>query len=274
MSYVRLCRPDAPAIAFFSYLVATHLAGGPLGWRAVAVAALLAGVSTNFIYSLNSLTDVREDRISHPERPLPAGLVSRHAATVYVAALFSLAVLYPLGVATSTLALGLFWLLPSLGIVYSVMPLRLRRFPAAGVVVISCGLVTPMTIGVVENGSAGELWPVLVALLLFCLAVVPLKAVEEVDEAAATGAPNLFQRYGRRLFAWTATGLFADAAFVAAATGGHVRAFLLAMFAGALACLVVFSRRRDVTTLYRSMIRVVLLIGVAYFVALQIVPSP
>lgn len=273
LAYLALCRPDAPVIALFSYLVGAHLAGGAIGWRAVLVAGLLAGVSTNFIYSLNSVTDVTEDRISHPERPLPAGRVSRRGAATYVAVLLGLAVLYPLWVADSPEALALYWLLPVLGIVYSVAPIRLRRHPAVGVVVVSCGLVTPMALGVVENGGLGELWPLLASLLLFCLAVVPLKAVEEVLEARATGARNLFDRFGRRLFLWTALGLVIDVGFVSVASTGHGRIFVLVMCAGALACLVGFWGRHDVTALYRSVIRVVLLIGVVYFVVLQFAPS-
>ena len=270
LAYLRLCRPDAPLIAFFSYLVGAHLGGGRIGWREVAVAALLALVSTNFIYSLNSLTDEAEDRISHPRRPLPAGEISRADATLYVAGLLLLATAYPLVLASSTFSLALFWLLPALGILYSVPPLRLRRFPVVAVAVISCGLVTPMTIGVVDVGAGRDTAVVLVALLVFCFSVVPLKAVEEVEEAAAIGGINLYARLGRRLFVWTAAGLVVDAALVAALTGGHVRAFLLAMFAGALACLGWFWRRRSVAALYRTMILVVLVVGGAYFAALQL----
>jgi len=270
LAYLRLCRADAPVIALVSYLVGVRLGGGALGAREAGVAALLAVVSTNFIYALNALADEREDRVSHPRRPLPAGEISRTGASIYVAVLLLGALAYPAWLAGSATSLALFWLLPALGIAYSVPPLRLRRFPPLAVAVISCGLVTPMTLGYLEGGAGEGGGTVLAALLLFCLSVVPLKAVEEVAEAAATGAANLYVRYGRGLFRWAAAGLVAGAGFVALAGHGHPRAFLLAMFGGALTCLASFWRRADVSALYRTVIAVAIAVGVAYFAALQL----
>lgn len=269
-AYLRLYRPDAAVISFVSHLVGCELAGGPTTLRSVGVAALLSGISTNFIYSFNSATDWREDRLSHPRRPIPSGLLTPAQARRWSILLLVGSVVYPWFVAPSPAALALFLLLPALGLLYSANPVRLRRFPLAAVPVISTGLLTPMVLGALMNGGSARLAPFFVGLFLFCLSVVPLKAIDEQEEDESTGRTNLWRRFGTRLLLWTAAGLLVDLVLALALCSGATRVFLVTALVSTLICLVVFARRHSPRGLYQAVILVVIVEGVSFFLALRV----
>lgn len=267
-AYGALCRWDAGIIAFLSYLVGDRLAGGYGGPQVVLVAVLVTLVSTNFIYSFNSLADWREDRIDHPKRPIPSGRVSLKSARRYAMVLLAAAVVYPFVVATSPVTLGLLLLLPALGLSYSAPPVRLRRFPWLGVIVISIGLVTPLTLGAYMASPSPDIMPVTTGLFLFCMAVVPLKAVEEVREDGVAGRPNLYSLYGPRMFLWTVVGLILAGVWSVTRLEGAVRMFVLAISAGAMLCVIVSLPCENRSWLYRAVIVTVIVIGAALFFVL------
>jgi len=269
-AYLRLYRPDAAVISFLSHLVGTELAGSPTTLRTVGVAALLSGISTNFIYSFNSATDWREDRLSHPRRPIPSGTLTSRQARAYALGLLAASVVYPFFAAPSSLTLTLFLLLPALGLIYSAEPVRLRRFPVAAVVIISTGLLTPMLLGYLMHTTDASLAPFFAALYLFCLSAVPLKAIDEQEEDAATGRTNLWARCGRRLLAWTVCSLLAGIVVAASLCSGATRAFLLAAFASTLVCVALFARRRTPAGLYQVVIILVIVEGLGFFLALRL----
>jgi 4-hydroxybenzoate polyprenyltransferase len=77
------------------------------------------------IYTLNDIYDIQEDRINAPHRPLPSGLVTVKEAYILVLIYFLLSFVLSLLAGPLTFLLNIF--LCSLGIAYSVPPIRLKR---------------------------------------------------------------------------------------------------------------------------------------------------
>ena len=87
-AYLHLIRPSNFVIAIASIFVACLLAGGTMGMLVPMIAAALAGgVIGAGGMVINDLYDIEIDRINKPERPLPAGLITRKSALVTYAAL-------------------------------------------------------------------------------------------------------------------------------------------------------------------------------------------
>ena len=80
-AYLHLIRPSNFMIAIASIFVACLLAGGTIDMLVPIIAAALAGgVIGAGGMVINDLYDIEIDRINKPERPLPAGLISRKSA--------------------------------------------------------------------------------------------------------------------------------------------------------------------------------------------------
>jgi homogentisate phytyltransferase/homogentisate geranylgeranyltransferase len=122
------------------YVLATHAAGrqDPGLWAVVLVASLAVNV---YVVGLNQLTDVDIDRISKPYLPLAAGSIRRVSAVAIVAAA-GVAALVVAGLQGRYLfaAIAIVFLI---GTMYSLPPVRLKRFPfsAAASIVIARAVV-------------------------------------------------------------------------------------------------------------------------------------
>ena len=87
-AYLHLIRPSNFAIAIVSIFVACLLAGGTMDSLVMMIAAALAGgVIGAGGMVINDFYDIEIDRINKPERPLPAGLITRKSALITYAAL-------------------------------------------------------------------------------------------------------------------------------------------------------------------------------------------
>lgn len=87
-AYLHLIRPSNFVIAIASIFVACLLAGGTMDMLVPMIAAALAGgVIGAGGMVINDLYDIEIDRINKPERPLPAGLITRKSALITYAAL-------------------------------------------------------------------------------------------------------------------------------------------------------------------------------------------
>lgn len=256
-----LFRPDAAAISFLSYLVGLLLVDHTLEASDFGMAALITFISTNFIYSYNCLTDRHEDAVGHPERPLPSGRLSAFTAGLYSLALLIAALIYPFFFSDSHISLLLMLLLPVLGILYSAHPFRLRRFPLPSILIICTGLVIPLTLGLLQGASFQQIWPITAGIFLFCLATVPLKSMEEVEEARQTGRSNIYFQTGRKLFGFSGFGLVLSATWAFLMVKGPMRIYLELISGFALIIVIYSSRKAEAKGLYRSIIRLVILTG-------------
>lgn len=266
LSYFRLCRIDAALIAFFSYLVGAELAGGTQ-WPDVVIAIAVTLISTNFIYSFNSWTDRELDKISKPNRPIPSGKIKPSHALVYSIVLLVFSFVYPLFVYQSYFTLFLFFLLPILGLLYSARPIRFRRYPIPATFTISLGLVTPIMLGYFMKQSNTDLIPFFGGLFLFCLSVVPLKKIEEVEEDTQTGYSNLYSKWGLLLLLWPLSGLLLELILLRCFDFGNIlKTYLFILTLSSIACILLFSMfKNKLHLLYQSIIYIAIIeIGIFY----------
>ncbi|MBE2320087.1 homogentisate phytyltransferase [Solirubrobacter sp. CPCC 204708] len=146
-------------------------------------ATLLAGLMVNVaIVGINQITDVEIDRVNKPLLPIAAGELSIGAATAIVA----VCTVAPLAMAvtqggweTAAVAAGL-----AVGAVYSLPPLRLKRYPVAASLCISGVRSVIVNLGVYWH-FAGQIDPPVIALCLFVLpfslAIAILKDVPDIE---------------------------------------------------------------------------------------------
>jgi 4-hydroxybenzoate polyprenyltransferase len=274
ISYFQLCRSDAALIAFFSYLIGAKLAGGTDLYD-IIIALAVTLISTNFIYSFNSWTDREIDRLSKSHRPIPCGKIKPAQALIYSLVLLILSVGYPLFVYKSYVTLLLFLLLPVLGLLYSARPIRLRRYPFAATTTISMGLVTPIMLGYFMNTSDTGLIPFFVILFLFCLSVVPLKKIEEVDEDQRSGYRNPYSKFGIMILIWPLGGLLLVFILLLFwAREDLLRAYLLVATISSMGCILGFGMFREkLYQLYQTIIYIVIAEGIIFYLILTAMNS-
>lgn len=213
VNYLDLYRKDAALFSFVTFLAGSEVAN-TIELNDIIAATVVTFVSVNFIYSFNSWADAHIDKISKPFRPIPSGRVKRGHALFYSLGLLLISLVYPFFLFQSPLPILLCLFLPVLGLLYSAKPMRMRDKPYASIVVICLGLITPMLIGYFSNcGVLSESLVFLVA-VLYCLAVVPLKKIEEIDEDRVEGIVNLYNVWGRSLFFYSTLMLFITLALI------------------------------------------------------------
>src|SRR5215213_715526 len=85
-SLLRLTRADGSLLAFLLFFVPCYVhLRDPAHSIALALPIFLI-ISSTFI--LNNINDVERDRVNHPTRPLPSGLISLGFATLLYGILF------------------------------------------------------------------------------------------------------------------------------------------------------------------------------------------
>jgi geranylgeranylglycerol-phosphate geranylgeranyltransferase len=265
-AYIRLCRIDVALIAFISYLFGAEMAGGT-HWFDIVIAVLVTLISTNFIYSFNSWTDREIDRIGKPHRPIPSGKIKPADALFYALTLLILSIIYPFFVYKSYFTLFLFLLLPILGLLYSAKPIRLRRYPIPAAITISLGLITPIMLGYFMNRSDTKLAGLFVVLFIFCLSVVPLKKIEEVEEDRKTGYCNLYSDWGLLLLIWPLSGLLLELILIHFIDFGNIlKVYLFILTISSIACILLFGMfKNKLHLLYQTIIYMVIVeIGIFY----------
>lgn len=284
-AYLRLYRLDVVLLSFFSVLVGAQMAGA-FDPSDALLALFVAFAPMNFVYSFNAWSDWRIDAINKPGRPIPSGQVSPRGALVYAGVLAALSVglplafqlgglVYPAGAYRPPVALALLLAIPGLGWAYSGRPARLKRFPPAATLVTSLILVLPMTIGYALSRPAAATPPpwqtdalFFAGLLLFCLAVIPLKDIEDEEGDVAEECGNWAARLGSgRLLLLSAAGLTLDLLLYALLPLRPLQQIFLFAFAGAALALVLLFRLAPLPRhrLYKTIIRAVILLGVLLF---------
>ena len=157
---------------------------GDLAWT------LLAGLCVNvYIVGVNQLEDVEIDRLNKPFLPLAAGDLTRATARRVVLACGLVPVLLALSqgaVETVAVLAGL-----AVGTVYSVPPLRLKRFPVLAALSITAVRSVVVNLGVALHFSQSlgggawsvpaAVWALTVFVLPFSFAIAILKDVPDAE---------------------------------------------------------------------------------------------
>ena len=175
---------------------------GLLPRAALGVLALLAG--NGYIVGINQIYDVDIDVVNKPFLPVAAGDLTPGAAWVLVAALASAGLALTaacFGTAITRLyAFGLF-----LGTIYSVPPLRLKRFPVPAFAIIATVRGFLLNVGVYAAARAALGLPfvwspatlfITCFVTLFAVAIAVTKDLPDVDGDRAHGVSTFVTRAG------------------------------------------------------------------------------
>jgi geranylgeranylglycerol-phosphate geranylgeranyltransferase len=265
---LQLYRLDVAVISFGSYMAGLIFSRG-IRTADLAVGLAISLISFNYIYSLNSIEDREIDRVNKPHRPIPAGKLPLSTAQRYVTLLLILSVAYPFFVRTGMLNLSLFLLLPLLGWAYSRPPLYLKAKGMLALISIALMYTTPVAIGL--TSQPGTLTAVQVTLLayifLFCLSIVPLKDIEDLEGDQLHGSRNFLAILGiNRLLTVSLTGLMASIALVILSAPGLAITVVLTALPAAIGLLIVafIVFRLPRRHLYRSLLILIAILGLLF----------
>ena len=265
---LQLYRLDVAVISFGAYAAGLVFSGG-IRLADLPVALGISLISFNYIYSLNSIEDRDIDLINKPERPIPAGKLPIHVAQRYVTILLILSVIYPFFVQTSAINLALFLLLPLLGWTYSRPPFHLKTKLITAVASIAFMYTTPLAIGLTARlDTLGSVqFTLLGYIFLFCLSIVPLKDIEDMEGDQLHGSRNFLASLGmNRLLTISLAGLIAAILLVILAdlilAITVVLVALPAAIAVLIAAFVLFRLPRK--RLYRSILVLIAVLGLLF----------
>jgi 4-hydroxybenzoate polyprenyltransferase len=215
-------RPAVQGIFLMRFLVGVLLVAGPSAdiAPAVVLGALAWWAATVFIYLLNGVMDVTEDRVNGSRRPVATGDLPVSAAWSVCVALPPIAALVAAQVDARLLVLVLAFLV--LGYAYSAEPFALKRRTMGASVVATAGGLASYAAGYVVAGGTPDIRLLVFGLAMSCwmgMVGIQAKDLSDVVGDAAAGRQTIAMRYRdgvvRRLLALTALGV--GGAFVVAA---------------------------------------------------------
>lgn len=162
LPYLKILRIQNAAMATGAVFLGAWIGESPLPLHKTTQLAFAALLSTGFGNVVNDIFDIETDRISHPQRPLPQGVISSFAAGVYALVLAALALFIAFSVAP---VFGVATLLPLvLLLLYAV---RLKGTPLAGNVIVSLLVAYALLFGALTAPYLNRLFvPALLAMLL------------------------------------------------------------------------------------------------------------
>ncbi|MEM6252045.1 MAG: homogentisate phytyltransferase [Cyanobacteria bacterium P01_D01_bin.156] len=262
-------------------IVGTSLSVGALGVMALALsgsagtaswlilAALVPSLCANvYIVGLNQLTDIAIDRINKPRLPLASGAFSVTTGQRIVVGLGLLALV--LSMVQGPILFATVCLSMLIGTVYSLPPLRLKRFPfwAALCIFGVRGLIVNLGFfnhfrysfsGVFWQAIPAEVWALTGFVVLFAVAIALFKDIPDLEGdrqfQVRTLTVRLGSRYVFRLSLWVLT--ISYALLIALALGGvlpSIHTGFLSITHLALLMLLIWRSRR-VTLTQKSQIK-------------------
>lgn len=166
------------------------------GWKfnlgdILRIGTIVLGVWCAWISSVvvNDVVDLRIDRISNPDRPLPRNIFS---ANEYLAlgAIFFFFSLLLVGIVGWTFFFLIF-LYQAVAFIYSAWPFRLKRFPFVGTFVSALASILLVFSGFIvlspDRSLAFFPWPIAFFLVLGYTLSLPVKDFKDIDGDAANG---------------------------------------------------------------------------------------
>ena len=210
----RMGRIEGAPMAGLLVLFGAVLGDGTLDWRVFLGAFAMAAVAMNYVYLVNGVTDVDEDRVNSPSRPLVRGDVTLREANIYVKVLLALGVLYPFFLHPTWSQRAIVWIILAMGVFYSLPPVRFKRYPPAATIYLVINFNLPIVLGHQLSGATGDWPPYLFATLALFFANMPLKDIGDATGDAEVGIANWSNWLGQRGLMGMAAGL-SIAGFVA-----------------------------------------------------------
>ena len=191
-AYINIVRPVNFIITFFTVIVAAALSiHGEYSSVKVILAAITASLTMSAGNIINDIYDLNGDRINHPGRPLPAGIISPKAALVYYFILLAVSLFLSLFISKLNYELNLLAII--LLYLYSY---KLKRIAFTGNLVVSIltGLVFIYG-GLAVNNVNNSIIPALFALLINLIREI-IKDMEDAEGDMHEGIISFHSKFG------------------------------------------------------------------------------
>lgn len=194
-AYINIVRPANFLITFFTVIVAVALSyQGEYSYFKVFLAAITASLTMSAGNIINDIYDINGDKINHPGRPLPSGLISLKAALVYYFILLAVSLFLSLYISNLNFAINLLAVI--LLYLYSY---KLKRIAFAGNVIVS--ILTGLTFiygGLAVNNIYNSIIPALFAFLINLIREI-VKDMEDVEGDIRVGIISFPSKYGVKI---------------------------------------------------------------------------
>jgi 4-hydroxybenzoate polyprenyltransferase len=182
--FFKLYRPDVPVIVFLGTFAGRVFT---TGFRASIIyeALFLALFPYNFVYTLNSITDITEDSINKPLRPIPSGLITKNEALIW---LLFLTIVSVTGISFIFKGVEMFlaFLIILLGFSYSMPPLVIKKRALLAPVITGWGVTHPLFI---TGGMTLFLFSL--SVMLHAIGTTSLKDLTDIEGDTAAGRKTI-----------------------------------------------------------------------------------
>lgn len=168
-------RIEGPPLSGILLLCGTAYVTSYINLNIWMAATLMVAVCMNYVYLVNGVTDIEEDSINSPDRPLAKGLISKSLAVKYVWILFVLTIIYPFIFHSNWFERSLVWIILVMGYFYSNPPVRFKRFPPLATLYLVTNFNLPIVLGYCMANKEIALPPYLLSTILLFLSNMPLK---------------------------------------------------------------------------------------------------
>lgn len=189
--------PISILISVVSILVGGFMSLGGISINPILLLGALAyGLCIGSFNTLNSIFDVKSDRISKPERPLPSMEISKRDAFIFYLILTtaSLIIAYLLNVylLVSCILVTLFSLL------YSIPPIKLKRILYLNTLIVAvCYSLIPISAGwLIFSGLDTLPWHILTVLTILSFGMVIAKDIQDITADRIFGVATIPIIYG------------------------------------------------------------------------------
>ncbi len=186
----RMGRIEGPPMAGILVLAGAAFAAPSLPSNTLLAAFCMYFFCMNYVYLVNGVTDVREDAINSPDRPLASGAIDIKTARIYVNLLFMATVIYPFFVHDSWPERMLVWTILLMGYFYSCPPVRFKRNPPLATLYLVINFNLPIVLGYWMATDTFDIPPFLLSTALLFLANMPLKDYGDRLGDAEAGISN------------------------------------------------------------------------------------
>lgn len=180
-AFCRLYRADVLILSFLAFFSGRLLGKGFFSTVFLVQSLFVALFPYNFVYTLNSITDVPEDSKNKPWRPLPSGVISKRDAVLWLlfltfVSIFGTVVLFEGSEKVLVFMILLF------GISYSLPPLMFKKRGILACFVTGFGISYPMMIA-----GGMTLLPFSLSLMFHVFGVTLLKDLSDFEGDSLAG---------------------------------------------------------------------------------------
>lgn len=197
IAYLSLYRVDAFIITALGYLTVLYIFElSLLENHNLWIMLYISSIAINFIYSYNSVSDYQIDSINKPHRPIPSGKISIENARIYCYFLLMGSIVFPFFLSKDIVVIILLLLFPLIGILYSHTFFLLKKIMLFSTLLTSMMLVLPIVIALLVNNCLQENIIETFKVFIYCLAVIPLKDIEDIKGDIAHQSENWANKFG------------------------------------------------------------------------------